>query len=140
MNNRFVLDSWALIALLNKEQPASDQVEEYLQQAADGDAFLALSIINLGEIYYIVGRSRGNDAADALLGQIKRLPLQIIRADEQRVLAAARLKMAHTIAYADAFAAATAIELDATLLTGDPELFNLADQVKVQQLHRDKKK
>ena len=136
MNSRYVLDSWALIALLNEEEPASSRVEELLQKAASGDAFLALSIINLGEIYYIVGRSRSGEAADDFLDQIKRLPIQIVQVDEQRVLAAARLKMAHAIAYADAFAAATAMELNATLLTGDPELLQLADQVEIQALIR----
>lgn len=41
---------------------------------------------------------------------------------EQRILEAARLKADRPIAYGDAFAAATAIAHDATLLTGDPEL------------------
>lgn len=138
MNNRFVLDSWALIALLNKEQPASDQVEVLLQQAANGDVFLALSIINLGEIYYILGRSRGSVAANEFFTQLKRLPIQILQADEPRVLAAARLKMAHTISYADAFAAAAAVELNAALLTGDPELLQLANEVEIQALTRKK--
>ena len=41
---------------------------------------------------------------------------------EDRVVAAARMKAEFPLAYADAFAAATAIGLDATLWTGDPEL------------------
>jgi hypothetical protein len=35
---------------------------------------------------------------------------------------AAELKANHAIAYADAFAVATALEFQATLLTGDPEI------------------
>ena len=35
---------------------------------------------------------------------------------------AAELKANHAIAYADAFAVATALEFHATLLTGDPEI------------------
>jgi hypothetical protein len=35
---------------------------------------------------------------------------------------AAELKSDHAIAYADAFAVATALEFDATLVTGDPEI------------------
>lgn len=139
MNSRFILDSWALIALLNKEQPASAEVEELLQKAAEGQAFLAISIINLGEIYNIVGRSRGSQAADDFLDRIKRLPIQLIQATESRVLAAAHLKMAHPIPYADAFATAAAIELKATLLTGDPELLLLSDKVEIQPLTREKK-
>jgi predicted nucleic acid-binding protein len=136
LNSRFVLDSWALIALLNEVKPASIAVEDLLQKSAKGQAFLALSIINLGEIYYIVGRSRGSQAAGDFLDRLKRLPIQLIQADESRVLAAARLKMAHAISYADTFAAAAALELDATLLTGDPELLLLSDKVKIQALTR----
>lgn len=134
-----MLDSWALIALLNKEQPASDEVEEFLKKAADGRAFLALSTINLGEIYYIVGRNHGSDAAANFLSDIKQLPIRLLPANETRILAAARLKMTHAIAYADAFAAAAAIELNAVLLTGDPEFLLLADKVEVQTLIREKK-
>lgn len=135
---RFILDSWALIALLNNEQPAYGQVEALLRQAAEGQAYLGLSLINLGEIYYIVGRKRGSGAADRFLDQIKQLPIQIIQPTEARVLAAARLKITHAISYADAFAAAAAIEIEAPLLTGDPELFQLADQVTIQPLYRDR--
>jgi predicted nucleic acid-binding protein len=132
-----VLDSWALIALLNQEQPASSEVEKLLQTAAAGNAFLALSTINLGEIYYIVGRNFGSEAAADFLRDIKQMPIQLISADETRILAAASLKMAHAISYADAFAAAAAIELNATLLTGDPELLKLANKVEIQALTRE---
>ena len=42
--------------------------------------------------------------------------------DEARVVEAARIKADHPMAYADAFAAATAAFHDAVLWTGDPEL------------------
>jgi ribonuclease VapC len=40
------------------------------------------------------------------------------------VFAAAHLKAVHPIAFADCFAAATAIARTATLLTGDPEILD----------------
>lgn len=132
-----MLDSWALIALLNQEQPASSEVEKLLQTAASGNAFLALSTINLGEIYYIVGRNFGHDTAADFLRDIKQMPIQLLSADETRILAAASLKIGHAISYADAFAAAAAIELNATLLTGDPELLKLANKVEIQALTRE---
>ena len=42
--------------------------------------------------------------------------------DDERIIDAARIKAEHPMAYADAFAAATAMAHDATLWTGDPEL------------------
>lgn len=42
----------------------------------------------------------------------------------ERVLAASHLKAVHPIAFADCFAAATAMARAATLFTGDPELLD----------------
>ena len=50
---------------------------------------------------------------------------------------AAELKSRHAIAYADAFAVATAVEFDATLVTGDPEIEPLeGTQLEVEWLPR----
>ena len=50
------------------------------------------------------------------------LPVSVKEATHRRVRRAAELKANHAIAYADAFAVATALEFHATLLTGDPEI------------------
>jgi hypothetical protein len=50
------------------------------------------------------------------------LPVSVKEATQRRVRRAAELKASHAIAYADAFAVATALEFRATLLTGDPEI------------------
>ncbi|MDX1414226.1 MAG: PIN domain-containing protein [Candidatus Promineifilaceae bacterium] len=134
MNNRYLLDSWAFMALFSAEQPASKRVEHLLLGAADGNVVLFFSIINLGEIFYLVGRREGIDLAENLTTKIKQLPIQIVPVDEQRVIAAARYKMTHSISYADAFALAAAAEFDAVLATGDPELWALADVVEVERL------
>ena len=47
---------------------------------------------------------------------------------EELVRRAAELKARHAIAYADAFAVTTALEFEATLLTGDPEIEPLEGQ------------
>jgi hypothetical protein len=64
------------------------------------------------------------------------LPVSVKEATQRRVRRAAELKASHAIAYADAFAVATAIEFRATLLTGDPEIKPLESQedLKVQWL------
>ena len=50
------------------------------------------------------------------------LPVSVKEATRRRVRRAAELKANHAIAYADAFAVATALEFHSTLLTGDPEI------------------
>jgi ribonuclease VapC len=82
------------------------------------------SIINLGEAYYRLVRVDRGDEAESLWRMALRgtLPVSVKDATRRRVRRAAELKAKYAIAYADAFAVATAVEFNATLLTGDPEI------------------
>lgn len=136
MTHHYLLDSWAILALLNKEEPAAARIEQLLRQAAGGQAQLTLSVINMGELVYIFGRKHGSDAAEKLVSYLKQLPIHILSVDEHRVLTAARFKMTHAVSYADAFAAVAAIELQAMLVTGDPELLALDQEIEIESLTR----
>jgi predicted nucleic acid-binding protein len=80
-----------------------------------------MSWINLGEVCYIIERRADIDRALAVVRELRRR-LTLDLPTEFRVLEAAHLKARHAIAYADAFAIATAIAHGAMLLTGDPEI------------------
>jgi len=136
MSKDFVLDAWAVLAFLQGEEPAASRVREVIEGAQDGTARLFVSIVNVGEVYYRVGKRRSPKEADSMLMDLYLLPMEIIPADDDTVLAAARLKMAHVLSYADAFAAVTAQQKDAILLTGDPELLEMKRVVKVEKLRR----
>jgi predicted nucleic acid-binding protein len=136
MKPRFVLDAWALLALLQKEEPAASRVQRLLEDAGSGEVELFISMINLGEAVYRIGRQRGEEEALATLEDIRRLALTVVPASDRAVLAAARFKMHHAVSYADAFAAATAQELQATLVTGDPELTKLGNRLRLEKLER----
>jgi predicted nucleic acid-binding protein len=85
-----------------------------------------MSWINLGEVFYVVHRATTADRARAVIGELRhRLHLDL--PTEARVLGAASIKAKHALAYADAFAIATAIAHDASLLTGDPEILDDGD-------------
>jgi len=110
------LDSWAVIAWLDGDEPAAGLV----QAALDAERPW-MSWLNLGEVAYLAERRKGRDAAADLVTRLR----HAVRLDEvtpERVLAAAQLKAAHPIAFADCFAVATACARKATLFTGDPEL------------------
>lgn len=116
----YVLDTHALFAFLQKEAGA-ELVAALIERAAV-DVTLHLSLINFGEIAYIAERERGSEQAAQILTDIRRMPLTLHDASEARVLAAAHIKAHHAVSYADAFAMALAQELNATLVTGDPEI------------------
>jgi predicted nucleic acid-binding protein len=82
-----------------------------------------MSWINLGEVSYIVERRAGADQAGRIVRQLRRR-LTLDMPTEARVLEAAHIKAGHAIAFADAFAVATAIAYGANLLTGDPEILD----------------
>jgi len=112
----FALDSWAILRLLEGAEPAAGRVEQVLAEGRP-----VMSWINLGEVFYIVRRDRGDEDAHEVVRDL-RLRLDLDLPSEHRVLTAAAIKADHPMAYADAFAAATALAHDVTLLTGDPEL------------------
>ena len=111
-----VLDSWAVLRYLEDASPAAETVATLLQAERP-----LISWINLGEVFYVVRRSAGEDAATSVVRDLRAVVTAELP-DERRILQAGRIKSEFPLAYADAFAAATAQAHDAELWTGDPEL------------------
>jgi len=124
------------MALLQHEEPAVARVREVVKEANLEKVQLLISIINVGEVYYRAGRLRGKKVADHVLLRISQLPLTIVSADNDTVIAAAGIKMAYPIAYADAFAVEVARRWEGVLLTGDSEFAKVQDFVRVEWLNR----
>ena len=123
-----VLDAWAVLAWLQGE-PAGKKVRD-LVAWAEGDPKarkrslqvfgeqmgesvesirLMMSVINLGEVFYIVGRAAGGiREAQDVVNEVQQAPIEIISASNTLVFQAAAVKVHRTISYADAFAVATA--------------------------------
>ena len=111
------LDSWAVLRWLEGDEPAAARVEAAMPSRP------VMSWINLGEVAYIVERRAGVARARRVVRELRpRLTLDL--PSEARVLEAAHLKAGYAMAYADAFAVATAIAHGATLLTGNPEILD----------------
>ena len=129
----YVLDSFAVLAYLAAEA-GMPRVREVLRDASAGQCSVYLSLINLGEVAYIVERERGLARAQETLGLIDQLPIQVLPASREVVMAAAHVKAEYPMAYADAFAVAAAQNLDAVILTGDPEFDAVKDLVHVERI------
>jgi len=99
-----VLDSWAVLRLLEGTEPAASRIEAVLEGASQP----VMSWINLGEVFYIVRRLHGHEAAESVVRDL-RPQLDLDLPDATRVLEAATIRAGHSMAYADAFAAATAL-------------------------------
>ena len=132
-NARFCLDAFAWLAWLQDEPGAAD-VQRCLDDSERGQADCITSIINLGEAFYRLVRVNRREQAESLwrMALRRRLPVSVKEATQRRVRRAAELKSNHAIAYADAFAVATALEFQATLLTGDPEIRQLVGKYELK--------
>lgn len=109
------LDSWAVLAWLEGVEPAASRVQDALANHP------VMSWINVGEVAYVLERRAGVDRSREVVRELRRL-LNLDLPTEERVIEAARVKAGHRMAYADAFAVATALAHGANLLTGDPEI------------------
>ena len=109
------LDSWAVLAWLEGVEPAASRVQDALANHP------VMSWINVGEVAYVLERRVGVDRSREVVRELRRL-LNLDLPTEERVIEAARVKAGHRMAYADAFAVATALAHGANLLTGDPEI------------------
>ena len=114
------LDSWAILAWLDGEEPALSRVNGVIESRP------VVSWVNLVEVYYRIERGHGRPAADQTLTRLRR-GLAPDLPGTARMIDAARLKARAPIALADCFAAVTAAAHGLVLLTGDPELVGLTD-------------
>ena len=130
MNKNYILDSFALIALL-RHQPGGETVRKLLQESQDGKCKLWLSLINFGEIAYILERKRGQRGVREFITALDETTIELAAITRERVLAAAHIKAQHPLSYADAFAVALAQELQATVVTGDPEFHTVENLIDV---------
>lgn len=112
------LDSWAILAWLDGEQPALDRVDGLVETRP------VVSWINLVEVYYRLERDHGRGLADSTLSELRAV-LSPDLPGTARMIEAARLKARAPIALGDCFAAVTAAAHGLVLLTGDPELLQL---------------
>ena len=128
-----LFDAHAILKWTQKER-GYQKVKSLLTACRDQSATGYMSHINLGEVYYKTIRAVGIDRAKEFLENFFRLPIQVILPDSELIWAASEIKASYSISYADCFAAATALRVGATLLTGDPEFKKLASIVPIEWL------
>lgn len=128
----FVLDTSALLCLKENE-PGASEVEAILRQQGKKETVF-ISFMSIMELAYILEQEQGEAAAREGILQLKQLPLQVVESDEPLGLAAARIKAGHKLSVADAWIAATAERLGATLVHKDPEFEPLAKIIRLKAL------
>lgn len=128
VNKPLVLDSWAVIALL-EGKPAGEQVASLILSAQTQNVPIFISIINAGELWYILAREVSESEANQSIESLINMGIAIENINWEITLKAAWFKTTHRLSYADCFAAALAYSKDALLVTGDPEFKQLESQI-----------
>ena len=92
----YVFDTFAMIAYFLAEA-GGEKVKDLLRRVERDELSLSISLINLGELFYILNRERGRSEAEAILEDLRLLPITFCDATEERILSAARLKAEYSI-------------------------------------------
>lgn len=125
-----VLDSWAVMAYL-EDEPAAEKVADIIADAHDDHTPLLMTVVNLGEVWYIIGREASEAEAERSIVEIKQLGIEIINADWTLAREAAGFKAKRKMSYADCFAAALAKQKKAHLVTGDREFAQVEGEIQI---------
>ena len=128
-----VLDSWAILAYLEDEAPG-EKVGNLISDAHDDEIPLFMSVLNVGEVWYIIARETSPLDADRSVTQLRQLGIRFVEADWGLAYEAAKYKSKHRMSYADCFAAALTKQKNAVLVTGDPEFKQVEREVAISWL------
>ncbi|NPV73895.1 MAG: type II toxin-antitoxin system VapC family toxin [Pelotomaculum sp.] len=126
---RYVFDAYAILALI-EDEPGAQTIAEII---TDQEPELFMSIISLGEIYYILLRKKSEQAAEEVVKNIfAEESLILVEATWKKVKDAARIKAKGGLSYAASFVLALGKELNTPVVTGDPEILASAREIGVE--------
>ena len=131
----YVLDANAILDYV-QEGEGFATIERLLREAARGDAAMMISVINLGEVFYLLWRIKGEQKARQVTNNLALLPMKIVPVELPQALQAGELKALHKIPYADSIAAALALSQSATLVTSDRDFEKLGKRIPILWLPR----
>jgi predicted nucleic acid-binding protein len=126
----YVLDSNAVLRYFGVSVgQGTDKVRALFEQAERGQARLWMSVVNLGEVFYVLLKHVGEQRARHYV-QVLQHVATMVEADAPQALSAAEVKHHYKLGYADSFAATLAVTLKATLVSADPGFEKLGKSIK----------
>jgi predicted nucleic acid-binding protein len=135
MSRTYVLDANAVLNLV-EDAGGAERVEHLCRDATHQGAPLLMSVVNWGEVFYYLWQRHGEEKARRTIGNLSRLPLDLVVVDLSQVMKAGEIKAVHKIPYVDCLAAALAETRQAILVTSDRDFEKLGRRVQVLWLAR----
>lgn len=90
-----------------------------------------ISVLNWGEVFYVLWQRRGEETARRTMANLSRLPVDLVPVDLSQAFKASEIKAVHKIPYVDCVAAALAEIRQAILVTSDRDFEKLGRRVQV---------
>ncbi|HMU63655.1 MAG: PIN domain-containing protein [Nitrosomonas sp.] len=118
----FLLDTSALLTLRDNE-PGANRISELLSEGSPCYG----SFMTLMELFYRVWKDEGEAAGREAYADCFALPMIWIHESPEILQRAAVIKATRPLSVADAWIAATALELEVTLVHKDPEFEHLPE-------------
>ena len=112
-----------------------EKVRSLFERAERKQVRLSMSVVNLGEVLYILLKHLDEDRASQHV-RVLQHAVTMVEADLNSVVHAATLKHRYKLAYADSFAAALALDTKATLVSADPSFEKIGKSLKWMRLPR----
>jgi predicted nucleic acid-binding protein len=126
----YVLDSNAVLRYFGVSAgQGTGKVRALFVQAERGQARLSMSVVNLGEVLYVLLKQVDEQRARHYV-QVLQNVATMVEADAAQALRAAEMKHNYKLGYADSFAATLAVTLKATLVSADPAFEKLGKSLK----------
>ena len=126
----YVLDANAVLRYFGvSEGQGANKVRALFEQAERGQAHLSMSVVNLGEVLYVLLKYVGEQRARHYV-QVLQHVATMVEADAAQALGAAEMKHKYKLGYADSFAATLSLTLKATLVSADPAFEKLGKTLK----------
>jgi predicted nucleic acid-binding protein len=128
-----VLDSWAMLAYLGGEA-SGQKVADLIANAHENHTPMSMSVINAGEVWYILAREISDSQADRAVADLTSLGIELVDIDWSLTRTAGTIKSRHKMSYADCFAAALAKDRKSDLVTGDKEFKQVEGEIGIHWL------
>jgi PIN domain nuclease of toxin-antitoxin system len=128
LNEIYILDACALIALLSKEA-GYENVEKIIRMSKNKKAKLIIHTVNLLEVYYHIYKLYDEATAQNFLDEIRETPI-ILRTEVSNdiIINAGKLKKQYKLSLADAIGLAETIISKGSFVTADHHELDLIEK------------
>lgn len=135
MTKPYVLDANATLNFV-EAGPGAHRIRELLRESVQQDIPLLMSVVNWGEVFYVLWQKRGEEVARRAIHNLSRLSIQHVPVDLEQSLKAGEIKARYKMSYVDCLAAALAMLRQGVLVTGDRDFEKLGRQARILWITR----